>query len=73
MELRAGDYPVPIVMRQQKTYHINDVVRYIVVTVMRIHTNCGQIYNSGNVITQHPINKSAIEGKLIASNAPVFW
>lgn len=71
MKLGAGDYPVPIVMRQQKTY-INDVVRYIVVTVMRIHCNCGQIYNSGRCY--HPASHHpAIEGKLIASNAPVFW
>lgn len=47
MELRARDYPVPIVMWQQKVYHIDDVVRYIVVTVMRIYSSCGQIYNSG--------------------------
>lgn len=49
---QSWNYPVSIVMWQQKIYHIDDVVRYLVVTVMRIHFNCGQIYNSGRC--RHP-------------------
>jgi hypothetical protein len=41
-------------MWEKKIFHTVDEVRYIAVTFLRIHPNCGRVYNTENRCVAEP-------------------